>query len=132
MTEPPVPTTEAALQAVWDIGDELDSNHARWAALKVAERFGVEIDAHNRFSDPPRNRNEEMIAELEANVAIEAEARAAAEQQNVALREALDHLSEGHDWGGGDDMGACICDAHNTASALLSAAAPAPARETDR
>jgi hypothetical protein len=57
-----------ALQAVWDLGDALDSNHARWAALQVADRMGVEIRAHNDFSEPPRNRNEEIIAELKAQL----------------------------------------------------------------
>lgn len=55
-----------ALQAVWDIGDELDSNHARYAASRVAERLGVSIRAHNDFSGPPRNRNEEVMTGLRA------------------------------------------------------------------
>ena len=54
-TERRVPGIDAlreALQAVWDLGDRLDSNQTRWTALQVAERLGVEIDAHNRFSKP--------------------------------------------------------------------------------
>lgn len=58
----------AALQAVWDIGDELDSNHTRYAAALVAERNGLTIRAHNDFSDPPRNRNQEIIAKLEGEL----------------------------------------------------------------
>lgn len=54
-----------ALQEAWDIGDKLDSNHARWAAARAADIVGATIDHHNRFSEPPRNRNEEEIARLE-------------------------------------------------------------------
>lgn len=57
-----------ALQAVYDLGDELDSNHTRYVAATVAERMGIEIRVHNDFSDPPRNRNEEQLAEQQAEI----------------------------------------------------------------
>lgn len=62
------PSAREALQAVWDFGDQLDSNHTRWAAFQVAERMGITIEAHNRFSEPPRNRNEEQRDELQAEI----------------------------------------------------------------
>lgn len=58
----------AELQAVYDLGDELDSNHTRWAVTQIAERFGVPVRVHNDFSEPPRNRNEEQKAELQAEI----------------------------------------------------------------
>lgn len=58
----------AALQAAYDLGDKLDSNHARYAVGETAKQLGIDIDVHNNFSDPPRNRNEEMLAERDARI----------------------------------------------------------------
>lgn len=59
------PTALVVLQEVWDLGDKLDSNHARYAAGTIAEKYDVPIRIHNDFSDPPRNRNQEDIDRLE-------------------------------------------------------------------
>ena len=91
-----------ALQAVWDLGDQLDSNHTRWAAATTAEKMGVSIEAHNRFSEPPRNRNEERIAELEA--AIDA-ARAAHTPNTLdwaILANIIREVDGNHDLGAGE------------------------------
>jgi Zn-dependent M32 family carboxypeptidase len=58
-------SAEEALQETYDLGDALDSNHARWCAMSAAERLGITIRVHNDFSEPPRNRNVEQIAALQ-------------------------------------------------------------------
>jgi hypothetical protein len=59
-----VPTPEETLlQAVYDLGDRLDSNHTRWAVVQVAEKFGVIIRVHNDFSKPPGQFPDPMTRE---------------------------------------------------------------------
>jgi hypothetical protein len=50
------------LEMVWRLGDDLDSNHARWAAAEVAKRYGIELWPELPPVNEPNNRLREQLA----------------------------------------------------------------------
>ena len=87
-----------AISWAWNLGDELDSNHARWVIGQLAERLGVKVTLPPE--NEPNNRLREQLAakdreidSLELDVA-QAETRVGQAENRATAQAALTEAAE--------------------------------------